>query len=452
MQSNYYTNKLSVVADIELIKENCYKYNEDKNEFYDLACEMHKKFEELINDIPEDLCSNESNESDPETTIRRGLGDAQETAASSRPMQRSPNRSRRSLSRVSSSLANLPGSSERVLRRSTRSANTNNSTAASNHQHLEGQDDEDESSSQYTRSSRRPRRAMYNAPSEETRPTRQSSRSQPRTRYDEVDSENEDCSISGSEEEFKPTRRSNRTLSSSLNAPQESTKPARSQSRSKYTEVDSDEDEASHYQSEEEFQPTRSSSRKLTRHSFHQAEEARTPRVSERQKAKTSHITHNHHHNSQEDKNNYDSDSDSEESNDCKAPPNSNKRTRIHVRLGKKSCSSPNTNPYPKKDSHAAHSDTRSSSRSRQKVSYAEVGSDVEEYIEESSVEEKEEDSDEDDTRSKKKRARFESFSSTRGKSSPQKKRARASPTRKYIDSTLFICLNHVLKISIIRT
>ena len=65
MQSNYYTNKLSVVADMELIKENCYKYNKDNNEFYDLACEMHNKFEELINAIPVDPCSNESNEIPP---------------------------------------------------------------------------------------------------------------------------------------------------------------------------------------------------------------------------------------------------------------------------------------------------------------------------------------------------------------------------------------------------
>ncbi|KAL7531021.1 hypothetical protein ACHAWF_003599 [Thalassiosira exigua] len=49
--SNYYTNKNSVVADIELVRENCYKYNEDGDGFHVLACEMYDKFKSLVDAI-----------------------------------------------------------------------------------------------------------------------------------------------------------------------------------------------------------------------------------------------------------------------------------------------------------------------------------------------------------------------------------------------------------------
>lgn len=53
LRSNYYTNKLSVVADMEQVKENCYKYNGDDNEFYDLACLMYEQFKSLVDAIEE---------------------------------------------------------------------------------------------------------------------------------------------------------------------------------------------------------------------------------------------------------------------------------------------------------------------------------------------------------------------------------------------------------------
>ena len=417
MQNNYYTNKSSVVADMELIKENCYKYNEDNNEFYDLACEMHNKFEELVKAIPDNPRDNDSNESDIETIIRRGMGNAQESAASLAPVQRSPNRSRRMLSRVRSSLANLPGSGERALRRSTRSASTGNSDGVSNRQHLEGQENEDESPRQSARSNRSSRR--------------QSSRTQSRSRHDRVESEEgEEDSHSGSEEK---------------------------------AESEQEEDDLSG--SEEEFQPAQPTTRKSTRPKSQQGEKVRSSRVSTRPKRKPSHNTQNREesdedeslhltrasrqrakrasrgrtiNHSQVDDSNDETDSGAEESDDYEEAPSSNKRTRIHVRLGKKSCNSSNTDPYPKKESPVASDNARSSSRNRQKVSYAEVGSDVEEYIDESSVEEEE--SDEDDIPNKKKRTRSQSFSYTHGKYSPQKKRAKASPSRKYIGGTLFIC------------
>ena len=51
LASNYYTNKVSVLADMELVKENCYKYTEDGNEFYELACLMYDKFKSLVDFI-----------------------------------------------------------------------------------------------------------------------------------------------------------------------------------------------------------------------------------------------------------------------------------------------------------------------------------------------------------------------------------------------------------------
>lgn len=54
LRSNYYTNHLSVVADVELMKENSYKYNEDGNDIYDLACLMYDKFKSRVDAIEED--------------------------------------------------------------------------------------------------------------------------------------------------------------------------------------------------------------------------------------------------------------------------------------------------------------------------------------------------------------------------------------------------------------
>ncbi|KAL7540285.1 hypothetical protein ACHAXR_010002 [Thalassiosira sp. AJA248-18] len=53
LRSKYYTNKLSVIADMELVKENCYKYNEDGDDIFELACQMYDKFKSLVDDIEE---------------------------------------------------------------------------------------------------------------------------------------------------------------------------------------------------------------------------------------------------------------------------------------------------------------------------------------------------------------------------------------------------------------
>ncbi len=43
----------SVIADMEQLKENCYKYNGDDNDFYDLACQMYDRFKSLVDAIEE---------------------------------------------------------------------------------------------------------------------------------------------------------------------------------------------------------------------------------------------------------------------------------------------------------------------------------------------------------------------------------------------------------------
>ena len=71
LRSNYYTNKLSVLADMELIKENCYKYNEDGNEMYELACQMYDQFESLVNAIEEPIIEESADESMDEEEVPR---------------------------------------------------------------------------------------------------------------------------------------------------------------------------------------------------------------------------------------------------------------------------------------------------------------------------------------------------------------------------------------------
>ncbi|KAL3793670.1 hypothetical protein HJC23_010242 [Cyclotella cryptica] len=131
LRGNYYTNKDSVVADMELIKENCYKYNEDNNEFYDLACQMLEKFKSLVDVIP-DPPADRDDESDQDTVSKEDIhinrSGAGATAAGLSPQGRL-RRGRRSTSSArlfsqQSSLANLPfpDDTDRASRRSTRSS------------------------------------------------------------------------------------------------------------------------------------------------------------------------------------------------------------------------------------------------------------------------------------------------------------------------------------------
>lgn len=48
-----YPLRLSVIADMEQLMDNCYKYNGDDNDFYDLACEMYDRFKSLVDAIEE---------------------------------------------------------------------------------------------------------------------------------------------------------------------------------------------------------------------------------------------------------------------------------------------------------------------------------------------------------------------------------------------------------------
>ena len=89
LRSNYYTNKLSVLADIELIEQNCYKYNENNNDMHDLACEMYDKFQSLMNAIEE-----------PMVDDRESSDDESDNEAANQPSSRAQRAARASRSRT----------------------------------------------------------------------------------------------------------------------------------------------------------------------------------------------------------------------------------------------------------------------------------------------------------------------------------------------------------------
>ena len=91
LRGNYYTNKLSVLSDIELVKENCYKYNEDGNEMYELACQMYDEFESLVDDIVEEQAEEE--ESSDEAGEDEPIAPAAAAAAKSRAAPSNDNES-----------------------------------------------------------------------------------------------------------------------------------------------------------------------------------------------------------------------------------------------------------------------------------------------------------------------------------------------------------------------
>jgi hypothetical protein len=67
LRGNYYTNKLSVIADMELLKENCYKYNEDGNDIFELVCRVYDEFKSLVDAIEDNNTRDlEESASDPE--------------------------------------------------------------------------------------------------------------------------------------------------------------------------------------------------------------------------------------------------------------------------------------------------------------------------------------------------------------------------------------------------
>jgi len=51
LRYKYYTNKDSVVADMEVLRENCYKYNEEGNGYYAVASQMYDDFKALVDAI-----------------------------------------------------------------------------------------------------------------------------------------------------------------------------------------------------------------------------------------------------------------------------------------------------------------------------------------------------------------------------------------------------------------
>lgn len=468
LQNNYYTNKNSTLADMELIRENCYKYNEDNNDYYDLACEMYNKFKSLVDAIPEDP-TDEFNESDHEATIRRGAGVARVTASTG-PVHRSPNRSRRRLSLQRSSLASLPqpGSSERSLRRSTRSINNPPEETADVNQEVDLRQ-------RNTRSSRSSRQTQVGSRNQdESQPTRKSSRSRTNQRYTEEESEQEEDMYTESEEEVqisnaRTSRNSNsRRGSGNQNDCQQTRKSSRSRTKQRYLEEESERDEDDDQESEEEAQTRRKSSRNSSRQNSQPDEEPRATRTSQRSRAKTTYTTEEADESADEspprhsasirrgalvkngsrrtaptrngprgrkggrdegeDNDSYDESGVEESDEDDNSPTPKKPLPRIRVRLGNKSCNGSKSKSSPRKQSSPA----RASSRQRTNVSYTEKESDEDESYHNESSDEK--DSEVDHTPKKKRsRSQLESIAYDGDSDSPQKKRGRASPSRKFI-------------------
>lgn len=405
LQNKYYTTKNSVVKDMELIKENCYKYNEDNNDFYDLACEMHTKFKTLVDDIPDDPCAVNADESDQETIIRRGYGVARAAnAASSGRQQRSPNRSRRRLSQQGhqSSLANLsqPDSMHRSLRRSTRETGA------------EGQD-----SSQQNRSTSRSARTVRSAAAvntqDESQPTRASSRSIQRRTYTEEESDQDERSYTESEEEVQPTRSSRRSRNAQ---PTQDARASRTSSRVQRKATHKSDDD-----SEEDFDESPSPAR-ATRRQTRAAVSSpnRCTRSVDNRRLSARRGLQHEDMNEGENSDDY-SEASAQESDGSEESPTPKKQAKIRARVGRNT-NSRSSRSSPEKQSSPENA--RSSSRTRTNVSYAEIGSEEEEYYDVESF------GDGSDVETPPKRKRSRNYDDE--KETPQKKRARASANRKF--------------------
>jgi hypothetical protein len=212
LRNNYYTNKYSVLSDVELIKENCYKYNEDNNEFYDSACQMYDKFKSLVDAI--------------ETP------DNEMTTSFSAPVQESRSTRNRAAAPASARRANAPTSPRRTngaeaSRRSTRSRQMDPSSS---------EEEVEEEAASRLRSTRRSTRNQPKEPSS----------SESEEEVDEIDEE---------EYEEKVPLMSRSTRRSTRGKPKE---PSSSESEEEAEEMDVEE-------SEEEASPRRTSTRRSTR-------------------------------------------------------------------------------------------------------------------------------------------------------------------------------------------
>jgi hypothetical protein len=427
---------------------------------------MHTNFKTLVDSIPDDHVADDSDESDHETILRRGQGIARSSAASlsGRQQQRLPNRSRRGLSQQRSSLANLPADEGRALRRSTRSIGN----SGADNETMESRETIERGTEASNRSSRR----IHGATSarDERQPTRHSSRSQVRRTYTEEESDqDEDNDYSERDEEvhsavnIRATRSSRRSNKKSY-APEESEddevqspSPARAGRRS--TRSARHESTTNNYfHDEEEAQPasntraTRTSRRsnKKTAYTPEESEddEVQSPspsRVARRstrsaftETAENTLIRSTRSRgglattSSDVDENNEDYNDSEAASDDYEeeslAPK---KQVKIRARVGRKSTDRSSRKSLSEKQPSSASNNGRQSRR-RANVSYAEVGSDEEEYYDEQSSGDE---SFEEEMNPKRKRPRsqLESLGYSDDNESPRKKRGKASASRECI-------------------
>jgi hypothetical protein len=243
LRSYYYTNKLSVIADMELMKENCYKYNEDGNNMFESACQMYDQFKSLVNAIEEDhTISTEDCATDAENDEQHDFPEVLQESPQSQPV-----------AHVNT------GAKSRVIAQTCDSEVTKIGDAGDRHQpqrmvhssrhcisdkgQAEGMNDID---SEHQEVSRRPTRrsaavkksqlAVAGSPCRQT-----SSRARRKPNYEDEDSaDEEDSESSGCDE----SDRSDDGVSSVEEASQNKRRlPPRARGKPLYTEVDSDEGE-----------------------------------------------------------------------------------------------------------------------------------------------------------------------------------------------------------------
>ncbi len=242
LRNNYYTNKYSVLSEVALIKDNCYKYNEDNNEFYDLACEVYDKFKALVDAIEtpdNEMTTTFSSQvqestrtrSDPSSSRLANAPESPRRTNGTEPSRRST-RTRQMEQNSSEDEEEHASSRHRATRRSTRGQPKEASSSESEEEVNEIDEDEYEEEAPKSRSTRRSTRGKPKDPS--------SSESE-----EEVDEIDED-----EYEEEAPKSRSTRR--STRGKPKD---PSSSESEEEGDEMDH----------EEEVSPRRSSSRRSTR-------------------------------------------------------------------------------------------------------------------------------------------------------------------------------------------
>lgn len=274
LRSNYYTNKLSVVADVELMKENSYKYNEDCNDIHDLACLMYDEFKSLVDAIEEDHTisaeehTTDGENDDPEQTA----GSSSHAEDSDEGQVASRRRTRRSASQKSQLTVTGSGGHPAFARARKKSSYKDDDSEEDTHSGTKDCSEEDMSDVEEVSHKKRKLRARVTKLSnyeekdfdeddqedESRRSTavKKSRRPPPRTRGKPVNAEEDSMENIENEQRVsrRPTRRSlaQESQLASVGSPGQRTS-VRARKKATYKDKDSDEEESVSPESVEEL-------------------------------------------------------------------------------------------------------------------------------------------------------------------------------------------------------